>query len=82
MTRIMIIGAGSAHLAAALRALDSASEVAENSVRVFVSRSRGVLIDQPWFAPVPPADDPFAGGGRSKGEKKRAARERRMRGGY
>ena len=27
-------------------------------------------------------DDCFYGGGRSKGEKKRAARERRLRGGY
>ena len=30
----------------------------------------------------PRTDDPFQGGSRSKGEKKRAARERRMRGGY
>ena len=28
------------------------------------------------------SEDPFKGGGRTKGEKKRAARERRMKGGY
>ncbi|MEB0170034.1 hypothetical protein [Pseudomonas sp. CCC4.4] len=28
------------------------------------------------------SEDPFKGGGRSKGEKKRIARERRMKGGY
>ncbi|MEB0133564.1 hypothetical protein [Pseudomonas sp. CCI2.4] len=27
-------------------------------------------------------EDPFKGGGRSKGEKKRAARKRRVKGGY
>ena len=35
----------------------------------------------PWALKLP-ADDPFCGGGRSKGDKKRAARERRMRGGF
>ena len=32
--------------------------------------------------PGQPNENPFQGGGRGKGAKKRAAKERRMRGGY
>lgn len=78
----LVIVIGSAQTAAALRALETSIEVADMSLREFSLHSRIVLVDQPWRAPVPPAHDPFTGGCRSKGEKKRAARERRMRGGY
>jgi hypothetical protein len=82
MTRIAIIGTGSAHLAAALRMLDESAKVSANSVREFVLHSSHLLEQECWVAPTPRSDDPFAGGCRSKGEKKRAARERRMRGGF
>lgn len=77
MTRILVMGAGSLHLALALRALDNVTRVVREPECFGVnSASYG------WQVPPMLEDDPFRGGGRSKGEKKRAARERRMKGGY
>lgn len=72
MTKIMIIGSGSAELARSLRALAGTRE--------FVLSYQA---ESPAFsAVISGAEDVFTGGRRSKGEKKRAASERRMRGGY
>lgn len=81
MSKILILGAGSLGIAVALRALDGA-------VRAEDGPSRQFAVYPSDFEPGAlgvlgiPTEDPFTGGGRSKGEKKRAARERRMRGGY
>lgn len=74
MTRVLVLGMSEAALIA-LAAIKS------------IKCETAVSVDaRDWdFAdiqPPPRRDDVFSGGGRSKGEKKRAARERRMRGGY
>lgn len=75
MRKVLIVGHQVAALALASRLLE------ERSGDVVTIRPCHVAECSPW-AVNPAADDPFCGGGRSKGDKKRAARERRMRGGY
>lgn len=77
MNRILIIGGGSS-LVAALRALDHQVAVRPSEMVIHACTAEHDC----WAIPPVQAEDPFNGGGRSKGEKKRAARERRMRGGY
>lgn len=81
MRTILVIGAGSRFLAEALRMIDE-----DAGIREFVTRHPIIdcvrTHDFHCEGAVIAKDDPFAGGGRSKGEKKRAARERRLKGGY
>lgn len=45
--------------------------------------ARVAIMEMPTLLePGQPNENPFQGGGRGKGAKKRAAKERRMRGGY
>lgn len=77
MKTILVIGAGSRCLAAALRMLDEGAHIHE-----FLTSAQNIRTHDFYSAPEPAADDPFCGGCRSKGEKKRAARQRRLMGGY
>jgi len=77
MKTILVIGAGSRYLAAALRMLDE-----DAHIREFVNSVPALRAYDSYAVPEPAAEDPFCGGGRSKGEKKRAARQRRLMGGY
>jgi hypothetical protein len=77
MKTILVIGAGSRYLAAALRMLDE-----DAHIREFVNSVPHIRECDSCTALEPAAEDPFCGGGRSKGEKKRAARQRRLMGGY
>lgn len=79
MRKILIIGAGSLGIAVALRALDGA--VRGGPTRQIAVYPNDFELGAHGVLDIP-TEDPFNGGGRSKGEKKRAARERRMRGGF
>lgn len=82
MTRVIVLGAEAALVVSALRVAESRGiAVGERAIEIRV-RACQVLEQECWLTPPPASDDPFAGGCRSKGEKKRAARERRMRGGF
>jgi NAD(P)-dependent dehydrogenase (short-subunit alcohol dehydrogenase family) len=69
MTKIMVLGAGLGLGLAIASALASRGYAVE-------------IADYPRAGIAPAMDDPFTGGRRSKGDKKRAASERRSRGGY
>lgn len=80
--RVLVMGSGSAGVATALRSADFGVRIVitselslQNSLNLLIKPERWVIAD-------PLSDDPFCGGCRSKGEKKRAARERRIRGGF
>lgn len=81
MSKILILGAGSLGIAVALRALDGAVMPGAGPSRQFAVYPNEFELGAHGALDIP-AEDPFSGGGRSKGEKKRAARERRVRGGY
>ena len=80
--RVLILGSGSAALTAALRAADLGVRV-EVTSELPIQNSLDLLVGCAKLVDSPPlSSDPFNGGCRSKGEKKRAARERRIRGGF
>lgn len=78
MRTILVIGVGSRHLAEALRMLEKDAQIREFVTCV----PADIKTHCHHVEPEPAAEDPFCGGGRSKGEKKRAARQRRLLGGY
>lgn len=77
MTKILVIG-GSCRFVLALTALNNSTTCVTVPSERFDLES-GVC---GWQVPPVQQEDVFRSGGRSKGEKKRAARERRLRGGY
>lgn len=73
MTRVLVLG------------MSEAALIALAAIKAIKCETAVALDARAWdFAEIQPPrrDDVFSGGCRSKGEKKRAARERRMRGGY
>lgn len=76
--KVIVLG-GSPSIGLALLAL---SACAERSIRIEPHGADGWLYESPEGVAPKLLDDPFSGGGRSKGEKKRAARQRRLMGGY
>lgn len=63
-------------------ALLAISANAERPIRIWPDGLDGLAYESPLGVVPNLLDDPFSGGGRSKGEKKRAARQRRLKGGY
>ncbi|RJG10938.1 hypothetical protein D3879_14765 [Pseudomonas cavernicola] len=82
MSKILVLGSGSRAL---ITALTLSMTRLDKSVREAIPTAitfHAAADDFPVWTLKPAAEDPFRGGCRSKGEKKRAARERRQRGGY
>lgn len=76
--KVIVLG-GSPSIGLALLALGAC---AERSIRIEPHGAGGWSYESPLGVAARLLDDPFEGGGRSKGEKKRAARQRRLKGGY
>ena len=83
MRNVIVVGTGSAQLSAALRLLAVESQKLAVEMQGFttLTLSSDRMAGDLNHVSLPGADDPFQGGRRSKGEKKRAAKERRMRSG-
>lgn len=76
--KIIVLG-GSPSIGLALMALSAG---AGRSIGTALPELTGLVDASPLVIKPNLLEDPFSGGGRSKGEKKRAARQRRLKGGY